>query len=183
MDLEEKELLLKTQRLELEPVAPLHFQELWEIYSDQRLHAYVPPQPKTYEESIERFQRWSKRVSTKTNEILLNWVGREVSSGIIVGHFQAQFKTENSVVIGYIMKKESQQKGFAFEALTEVFRFLRTRLNAEEIKAWVDTRNEASIRLAKKLGMEQTELIKNYMVKDGVAIDDYVFTLKKRNTP
>ncbi len=179
MNLLERELLLETDRLVLEPVTEKHFQELWQVYSDPELHAYVPPQPKTYEENLERFSRWSKRISPKGDEVLLNWCARSKSVQTIIGHFQAQIKPGENASVGYIIKKSAQRKGFAFEGLLKIFDFLRSRLNAQEIKAWVDIRNEASIQLAKKLGMDQTELVKGYLNKDGIAVDDFVFTLKK----
>ena len=57
-----------------------------------------------------------------------------------------------------------------------ILAYLRDRLGAKEVKAWTDTRNEASHRLAKKLGMIQVELIKNADFFKGTNSDEFVFS-------
>ena len=44
------------------------------------------------------------------------------------------------------------------------------------MKAWSDTRNEASHALAKKLGMSQIDCIKNAAFFKGKSSDEFVFS-------
>ena len=62
--------------------------------------------------------------------------------------------------IGYLVAKSCQGRGFATEGLSADFDFLRDQFAVRDIKAWVDTRNQPSIRLAQRLGMTQVEIVK-----------------------
>ena len=72
----------------------------------------------------------------------------------VIGHFQVGIKPDGVASIGYLVARAHQNKRFSTEALKVVFAYLRDNLGVREVKAWSDTRNLASHRLAKKLGME-----------------------------
>jgi RimJ/RimL family protein N-acetyltransferase len=147
------DLQIQTERLILEPVTENHAQELWELFRDPELHRFVPFESPTLEQQRERCARWAKRKSPDGKEIWLNWVGRDRATNIVAAHFQAGVKEDQVASIGYLVARSHQKRGYAFEGLNAVFAFLHDRLNVREVKAWADTRNEASHRLAKKLGM------------------------------
>ena len=115
----------------------------------------------TIENQKVRIRRWLKRRSPDGRELWLNWAGREKKSSHLMSHFQVGVKQDGSASLGYLVSQDFQKKAFAFEAIQQILFYLKDDLGVREIKALTDTRNEASHRLAKKLGMKQTELIKD----------------------
>jgi ribosomal-protein-alanine N-acetyltransferase len=174
----DSDLYIQTPRLILEPVQETHASELCLLFSDAKLHEYVPSEIPTLQQQLERCRRWAKRISPDGKEIWLNWAAREISNQSVVGHFQAGIKEKNVASIGYTVNRNSQGKGFATEAMSSIIQFLRKNLAVQEVKAWSDTRNVASHCLAKKLGMTQIELIKNADFFKGQNSDEFVFSIE-----
>lgn len=166
---------LETARLVLEPIVESHAEEMWTLFNDPELHHYVPFEPLSLEKQKERCARWASRRSPDGAEIWLNWAGRDKASGLVVAHFQGGVKEPGSASIGYLVAKAYQRKGYAAEGLEAVFEYLRSELGVREVKAWSDTRNVASHQLARKLGMEQVEFIKDADFFKGQSSDEYVF--------
>lgn len=166
---------LKTARLILESIDESHATELWNLFSDTELHTFVPMEPPTLEQQVEKCARWAKRRSTDGTEL---WLGRNIQTKMPVGHFQAGLKGDGIASIGYVVARRYQNLGMATEALKIIFNYLQKTLAVCEIKAWSDTRNLASHHLAKKMGMTQIEVIKNVDFFKGAASDEYVFSRK-----
>jgi RimJ/RimL family protein N-acetyltransferase len=92
-----------------------------------------------------------------------------------MGHFQFTIPTTGVTSVGYVVKRSHQNQGMATEALAHLYDYLRDGLGIKEVKAWADTRNLVSHKLAKKLGMTQIELIKDADFFKGASSDEYVF--------
>lgn len=167
---------LKTTRLVLEPITELHAEELWKFFSDTELHHFVPFEPPTLAQQIERCVRWAKRRSPDGKELWLNWAARDKKSEKIVAHIQAGVKDDKIASIGYVVSRDFQRSGIATECLEVVFEYLRDSLEVKEVKAWSDTRNEASHRLVEKLGMVKIETIKDADFFKGKSSDEFVFS-------
>jgi RimJ/RimL family protein N-acetyltransferase len=167
---------LTTSRLALDAIDESHAEELCALFADRELHRFIPHEPLTLEKQRERCTRWAKRRSLDGTELWLNWIGREKTSAKVVGHFQAGVKEDGVASVGYVVAREFQRKGLAFEGMDAVFSYLRDTLGVREIKAWSDTRNEASHRLARKLGMAQVDFIKNADFFKGANSDEFVFS-------
>ncbi len=166
---------LSTERLSLESITEGHAQELFELFADPELHTFVPFEPPTLEEQRKKCARWEKRKSPDGGELWLNWMARDLATKAPVGHFQAGVKKGGIASIGYVVAREFQNRGLATEALSAVFSYLKNDLNVQQVKAWSDTRNLASHKLAKKMGMIQVELIKNADFFKGSSSDEFVF--------
>ncbi len=167
---------LDTSRLHLEPITETHAEALWELFRDSELHHFVPFEPLSLEKQRERCAKWAKRRSPDETELWLNWAAREKATGRIMAHFQAGVTRDGIASIGYVVARHSQGSGFATEGMQAVIAYLRDTLGVREVKAWSDTRNEASHRLAKKLGMIQVDLIKDADFFKGASSDEYVFS-------
>ncbi|MCX6124735.1 MAG: GNAT family N-acetyltransferase [Proteobacteria bacterium] len=169
---------ISTARLILEPITENHANEMWQLFSDPELHRFVPYEPLTLEKQRERCARWAKRRSPDGGELWLNWVGCHKETKEVMAHFQVGIKTSEDKIasIGYLVAKAFQGKGYALEGLETIFSYLRNELGIQEIKAWSDTRNIASHRLAQKLGMVQLEMIKDADFFKGSTSDEFVFS-------
>jgi ribosomal-protein-alanine N-acetyltransferase len=166
---------LETERLILQPITVHHTRELVELFSDPKLHEFVPFEVPTFEEQEQRCARWSRGRSPDGSEIWLNWAARDRMSGKLMGHFQAGIKQDSEASIGYVMAREFHGKGFATEAMQAVLNCLRDQYKVKKVKAWSDTRNKASHKLAERLGMTIIETIKNADFFKGSISDEFVF--------
>lgn len=106
----------------------------------------------------------------------MNWVARQRSSHQVLGHFQAGVKKEGSS-IAYTVGLEFQRQGYAREALQAILTFLRDELGQQRVRAWIDTRNRASIALVEQLGMREVERIENADHFKGDASHEYIYEL------
>lgn len=167
---------LRTNRLILESITEVHAEELCEFFSDQELHHFVPSEPPTLEQQSERCAWWAKRCSPDGTELWLNWAARDIDTGLIAAHIQAGVEEDGVASIGYVVGRKFQKKGLATECLESVFKYLREDLRVREIKAWSDTRNEASHRLARKMGMIQVGFIKDADFFKGQTSDEFIFS-------
>lgn len=171
---------LMTPRLVLEPITAGHAEEMWRLFDDPELHRFVPYEPLTLEKQRERCARWEARRSPDGQELWLNWAGRDKGTNEVVAHFQAGVKADAPASVGYLVARPFQRKGYAFDGLKAVFTYLRDDLGVREVKAWVDTRNVASHRLAQKLGMVNVETIKDADFFKGATSDEFVFARSLR---
>ncbi|MDD4974519.1 MAG: GNAT family N-acetyltransferase [Bacteriovorax sp.] len=167
---------LHSSRLILEPIDESHTPKLYELYSDTELHHFVPFEPISIEQWRERCARWATRKSFEENELWLNWLGRDKETNRAMAHFQVGIKEDGVATIGYLVSRTFQGKGLAYEGLLEVFAYLRDVLGVREVKAWSDSRNTSSHKLAKKLGMLEIEFIKDADFFKGSSSDEFVFS-------
>lgn len=173
-----KQPFLKTKRLNLEPIDETHAIELCDFFQDNQLHTFVPFVPTNLEEQKARCTRWALRKSPDGKEIWLNWLTRDLETKLVVGHFQAGIKDDGIASIGYVVARKFQNRGMATEALKIIFEYLHRDLHVTEVKAWSDTRNLASHRLAEKMGMAQIDLVKNADFFKGSSSDEFVFSMR-----
>ena len=149
---------LETQRLVLEPIGPQHARTLFPLVADPRLYDFVDPRPPTSASELElRYRIWSRGVSPDGAELWLNWAARLRGSEEYVGWFQATVRADRTAEIAYVTFVDHQRRGFAREGCTAVIAHLVRSHDVDTIAATVDPRNEASIALAKSLGMERMD--------------------------
>jgi len=174
-------LLIETESLILEPTVEKHASLLFPLLQDESLYRYIPHDPPSLESLQKRYKAWSARKSPDGQEIWLNWMARHGATGDYIGHFQSGFDEKNGFTVAYTLGKPYQKQGYATEGLRGVINFLHAKMNARNIKAWIDTRNEPSIRLVKRLGFEQVQFIKNADEFKGSVSDEFVFELRMRS--
>ena len=149
---------LETERLVLEPIAPPHARMLFPLVSDVRLFTYVDQEPPASEQALEmRYRGWSTGLSPDGSERWLNWAGRLRGTECYVGWFQATVRADRTAEIAYVTFVDHQRCGYAKEATAAVMAHLVRLYLVTSIVATVDPRNEASIALAKSLGLRSVE--------------------------
>jgi len=146
--------MLKTTRLDLEPVRESHAQEAWTSLDDERLWRYFPHlRPKTLNDLRSVYRRWERAVPG--DEVWLNWLCRERRSGVLVGAMQATVRKRGVAYIAYAFYPAHQRKGYAREAAGAVIDHLCQAYRVTHVRAEMDARNEASSRLAESLGFSR----------------------------
>lgn len=80
------------------------------------------------------------------------------ASGCLIGQCGIDLKTldgEEIYELGYLLAKEYQGKGYAYEFVTAVIKYCFSNLDIDTITSIIEENNEKSIRLAKKIGMNE----------------------------
>ncbi len=177
-EVDDLSLVLETDRLVLEPITTDHVEKILQILSSETLYQYIPGNPPSSESLKKTYGFWQNRKSPDSKEIWLNWAAKSKTTNKYIGHFQAGWDNQNGFSIAYTVGVQFQKQGFAKEAVSSVIDFLVSHFNAETIRAWIDTRNLASIHLMKSLGFTQSSFIKNADEFKGSKSDEFVFELK-----
>lgn len=147
---------LETERLVLEPIGPPHARTLFPLVSDARLFTYVDQDPPASEQALEmRYRGWSTGLSPDGSERWLNWAARLRGTEEYVGWFQATVRSDRTAEIAYVTFVAHQRCGYAKEATAAVMAYLVRLYLVTSILATIDPRNEASIALAKSVGLRQ----------------------------
>ncbi len=173
-------LFLSTNRLSLEPINIGHVENLLPILNDEQIYEYLPQNPPTREKLLKQYEMWEARRSPDRTQLWLNWAVKTTREQYI-GYFQVGWDEKNGFYVAYVIGPKFQKQGFAFEGLSAVISFLRVHLEAKQIRAWIDTRNVASIQLIKKLGFVQIDFIKNADEFKGSKSDEYIFLLETKS--
>lgn len=172
------EISLETPRLQLEPVQREHGPLLFEILSDETIYHYIPTEPPGSVAQLEtRFERLASRQSADGLELWLNWAVRLKTTSRYAGLVQATVLQDGSALLAYELNRAYRGHGFAHEACTAVIAELSEHYLVSTIRAYVDTRNAASLRLLERLGFSRKDYLARSDYFKGVWSDEFVYTL------
>ena len=151
---------LSTDRLALQPVSKNNWKELHEIYSNERNYQYEISSTTTPRETKKSIKDSLFPSGLAINQQIKLEI-RTLSNAEMIGAITVHFTQPYFVVsLGFMLKHEFHNKGFATEAITSLCRFLHAELGVERIQASCDSKNEACIAVLKKSGFEQEGLCK-----------------------
>lgn len=164
---------LESDELILKSIEERHLDELYEIYSNDRVFDYcgiIPKHNKTTVKSmIGHFERdYLKRTRVKWG--IFAAAEPERLLGIIEA-FDWNQKV-NMVTVGYYLAEASWGKGVATEATGLLVRFLFEEANVNRIQAEVMPRNETSKRVLLKNGFVREGLLRQASVWSGKGVVD-----------
>jgi RimJ/RimL family protein N-acetyltransferase len=148
---------------------------------------------------VAKYQYWASCTSDEANEFVQaqaiqaanvpgEWLQIAVESkesGAHIGDiaFQAWPSAPDTVFFGASFSKKAQGKGFAAEALSQLFFYLFERLEKRRIVGVSDCRNVPSIRLLEKLGFRREgHFIENLYFKSEW-VSEYQYALLKSEWP
>lgn len=150
--------ILRTARLDLEPVRATHAGEAWPHLDDARMWQYFPEKrPKTIGDLRRLYRKWESG-SPAPDEIWHNWLCRERASREPAGGMQSTvLPLSRFAYIAYAIYPPFQRKGYAREASLAVIEYVLSAFAIDRIYAEMDVKNEASYRLAESLGFVRVE--------------------------
>ena len=86
------------------------------------------------------------------------WLFEEKSTGDIIGRGGVELKVyedgTEAIEIGYIVRKDKQRSGFAYEGLKAILIYVKEHFDISSVNVSVHRDNTSSVELAKKLGAE-----------------------------
>lgn len=137
----------------MRPLAANHADALFPILRDVHLWRFVEQgPPKTLAGLRERYSRLENRRSPDGGELWLNWALERREDDQPVGFVQATVPISRSHAdIAYVLGRSFWGRGLATDAVGAMLDFLRSELHVHTVRASVDSRNLASVRLLERL--------------------------------
>ena len=168
--------LLRSPRLVLEPLVPAHAEALFAGFADPRLYTWIPTDPPASIDALrDRYRRLATRSSPDGRERWLNWAARLAEAPIYVGLFEATVRSDATASLAYFVFSEHARRGYGVEGAGVVVDHLFESVRVRAIRANIDTRNLASIRLVERLGFVRESLVLQADHFKGAASDELVF--------
>jgi RimJ/RimL family protein N-acetyltransferase len=129
---------------------------MFEILKDSTLYEYVTGSPPADLASMTgMYEFWENRRSPDKSELWLNWAMQLKGTRQLIGHLQAGVKPQHAD-IAWVLGLPWQHQGYATEGGQAVVDLL-VRIGVREIRASIHPAHEASIAVAKRLGLQRTD--------------------------
>ena len=157
-----------TPRLLIRPLTPADADGLLAYRSIPDVCRYVPFEPQTREELLERIAtRWTRTELTAEGQVI--FLGVQVrDTGALAGDVMLAWQSQEHACgeIGCVFNPDLSGRGYATEALGALLRLGFEGLGLHRIIARIDERNEPSIRMVRRLGMRlEARLVENEWFK------------------
>ncbi|MBS1104351.1 GNAT family N-acetyltransferase [Gluconobacter sp. Dm-62] len=165
-------------RIFLTALRPEDAADMFSGLSDERAYRFIPDDPPVSPEALrDRYVFLSAGGRPDTNEIWLNWIIRRTADQQAVGYTQATL-TGKEALIAYHIFPDFWRQGIATQAMTLTLKNIFDCHEIRIVRAFVDTRNAASIALLKTLGFNLTRTIPDADFFKGSTSHEYEFKLE-----
>jgi RimJ/RimL family protein N-acetyltransferase len=159
---------VRGDRLLLRPLAVSDADALLAYRSRDDVCRYVPFEPMSRDDILERIAgQWARTELTDQGQALT--LGAQVGeTGELAGDVMLFWHSREHAggELGYVLNPALGGRGYATEAANLMLRLGFEELGLHRIVARIDERNEASVRLARRLGMRQeARLVSNELFK------------------
>lgn len=147
--------ILETERLILRRLVPDDLDTLAALYRDPEIRQYFPEGTLTYEETREELE-WFLQGHPQHPELGL-WATIHKATGRFIGRcglLPWTIDQRPEVEIAYLLDKPFWGQGLATEAARGIMRHGFTQLRLPRLICLVDVRNQASVHVARRIGME-----------------------------
>jgi ribosomal-protein-alanine N-acetyltransferase len=147
-------IVLQTPRLTLRRFEPTDLQPLFELYRDPEVRRYFPDGTRTLDVTREELE-WFLDGHPRHPELGL-WATVERSSGAFLGRcglLPWTIDGVHEVELAYLIDRRRWGEGLATEAARGIVAYARDVLRLERLIALVTPGNDASARVAVKVGM------------------------------
>lgn len=144
--------ILETDRLLVREITTGDLEDLAYIYADPSITQFVEPLY-AYEEELAFTQAYIKNMYGFYGYGL--WLVFEKNSGRLIGRMgleNGEIDGTLEVELGYLVAKDEQRKGYAYECCKAILQYAWEELGIEAVMLCTDPQNTASVNLAKKLG-------------------------------
>ncbi len=152
---------IDTARLTLEPLRVHHASKMADVLADPRLYEYVGGAPASVAKLEARYALQAVGHSPDGHQGWLNWIVRERATGAVVGTVQATLTDVGgrlAAEIAWVIGSAYQRRGYATEAAGAMVEWLRGHAT-NAIVAHIHADHEASIRVARRLGLTPTDIL------------------------
>lgn len=156
--------MIETQRLILRPFKREDAADLYEYLKEPSVHCFASMKLDSVEQAAEML-----RERENNNQYCFAIVLKE--NGRVIGEVEAypeaatreEGAAQDTFSPCWMLNKDYQGKGYAFEAVSAFFDYLFTRLGARRVYAYTEDYNIHSQRLCEKLGMRREGAFREFV--------------------
>lgn len=145
--------VLETERLIIREMCPDDVEAIYKIYEDNDLR-YTEPLFDDIDKERAYIKDYQKYIYNFYDFGI--WLFEEKSTGEIIGRGGVELKVyedgSEAIEIGYIIRKDKQRLGFAYEGLKNILIYVKEHFDIKSVNVSVHRDNVSSVELAKKLG-------------------------------
>lgn len=172
----------RTNDIVLEKLNHEHAEHLYEILQDDRIYAYIPENAPESIHSLKERYKFLEKGSLKHEELWLNYAIFSLHEKKYIGTLQATIMLKkNSILIAYLLDPKVWGKGYGTKSLSMMMNELELKYKKFRFCAYIDSRNERSIRLVKNLGFTCVDYIENADFFKGSPSHEFVFEKQNNN--
>jgi len=134
---------------------PEDLDSLYALYCDPEVKRYIPDAPRTYQEAKEELE-WFLNGHPKHPQLGLWATTHKVTNRFIgrCGLLPWTIEGREEVEVAYLLAKEYWGQGLGTEVAQAIANYAFAQLHLTRLICLIDPANGASIRVARKLGME-----------------------------
>ena len=167
---------LTTERLVIRPVEKDDCEAIYRYAGDPSIDMMMFL-PKTYEETKKfvdfAVSEWEKEEPEDMEYVVL-------LNGEVIGGVNLEYEGDGIYEIGWTIRKDMRGNGYATEAAKALMDYAFEELNAIRVQAHCDSRNQASEKLMKKLGMTLVDDTGTRCYpKTGIVSGEYFYAIEK----
>ena len=145
--------VMETDRLIIREMCPGDVEAIYKIYEGNDLR-YTEPLFEDMDKERAYIEDYQKYIYNFYDFGI--WLFEEKATGDIIGRGGVELKLyedgTEAIEIGYIIRKDKQRCGFAYEGLKSILSYVREHFDIKSVNVSVHKDNVASVKLAKKLG-------------------------------
>lgn len=146
--------ILETDRLLFRHQVMADLDRLYALYCDPEIRRYIPDAPRSYDEAREELE-WHRNGHPRRPELGL-WAAIHKQTSQFIGRcglLPWTIEGREEVEVAYLLDKAFWGQGLGTEAAQGIARYAFERLGITRLICMIDPQNQASIRVAQKLGM------------------------------
>ena len=126
--------------------------DFYEIYAQPSVAAYMEPLSYDYQEEQDKLRAYIKNQYPFYG--FGTWTILDHQTGQVIGRAGLEIRDDrDGLELGYLLREEYQGQGLGYEVCQRILAFAKEQLEITDVYVKVAATNEASIRLAKKLGV------------------------------
>lgn len=178
MDLAFREFtILETNRTIIRRIEMRDVHDIYDLRSDPELFEYTE---KKADSNFDNAVKFIKSVNkNKKKLIYFGIVNKENNKLIGLINFWNYDRFKNEVEVGYSLSAKYQGQGFMDEALSKLLQFAYIHANFKKVKAFIDSRNDKSLRLVERLNFSYTNREVYYDTKYKRQFVYFIYTLER----
>lgn len=143
--------ILETERMLVRESTPGDVEEFYRIYSSPSITYYMEDLFPDREQEMEYMKAYIEQVYGFYGFGL--WTVIKKDTGQIIGRAGLNVREGYEIPeLGFIIDVEHQRQGYGYEVCCNILDYAREKLEFDQVQAFVDKENQASIRLLEKLG-------------------------------
>lgn len=175
------ELPICTARLLLRVLVPTDVQALLSYHRLPAVHRFLPSPPMNEAEVSAKLAfggRWSRATLEQEGDALFLGIQLQ-NQPELLGDVMLHWRSEQhqTAEIGFVLHPKYTGHGYATEASRAALTLAFMGLNAHRVVAYIDPRNQGSIRVAERSGLRQDGLMRENKLIDGERRSELVYAI------